>query len=101
MVADHPFVIFARAGDPDTALKQDAARQFRAFLLQDAQQRDARTYGFRPVNPAFPLTSTVPGFVSDLAAQVEVVPPPPSDAMLALQTAWTARYGDPTVSPGC
>jgi hypothetical protein len=101
MVADHPYVIFARQGDPDTALKQEAARRFRDFLLEDAQQRDARAYGFRPTSAQFPLSSAVPGFVADLAAQVEVVSPPPSDVMLSLQTAWTTRYGDPTVSPGC
>jgi ABC-type molybdate transport system substrate-binding protein len=101
MICDHPFAIFARQHDPDTALKQEAARRFRAFLLEDAQQREARSYGFRPINPALPLSSSIPGFLSDVASHVAVMPSPTRETLLALQTAWTTRYGDPTVSPGC
>jgi hypothetical protein len=101
MSCDHPYVIFARQGDPDTPLKQEAARRFRDFLLQDQQQRDARAYGFRPANTAFPLSSAVPGLLADPTTQVQVVSPPTGDVMTYLQTAWTSRYGDPTVSPGC
>jgi hypothetical protein len=101
MQADHPYAIFAHKDDPASALKQEAARRFRDFLLQDAQQREARSYGFRPVNSQFPLTSAIPGFLADVASRVAVLPPPTRAAMQALQAAWTGRYGDPTVNPGC
>jgi hypothetical protein len=101
MQCDHPYAIFTRKGDPATALKQEAARHFRDFLLQDAQQREARSYGFRPANPAFPLSSGIPGFLGDVSTRVKVLPPPTREAMLGLQQAWTGRYGDPTVNPGC
>jgi hypothetical protein len=101
MQCDHPYAIFARKNDPATALKQEAARRFRDFLLQDAQQREARSYGFRPVNLAYPLSSAVPGFLADVTGHVATLPPPTREAMQALQAAWTGRYGDPTVNPGC
>ena len=101
MQCDHPYTIFIRKNDPATALKQEAARRFRDFLLQDAQQREARSYGFRPVNPAFSLSSAVPGFLADVPGGVAVTPSPTREAMQALQVAWTGRYGDPTVNPGC
>jgi hypothetical protein len=101
MQCDHPYAIFTHKNDSATALKQEAARRFRDFLLQDAQQREARSYGFRPVNPAFPLSSSVPGFLADVTGPVVTIPPPTSEAMQTLQDAWTSRYGDPTVNPGC
>jgi len=76
---DFPYSIWV--GQETTALEKNAALAFQRYLLSDAQQQKALSYGLRPANPSVPLDATADSlFVKWRARGVESVVPR-ADAM--------------------
>lgn len=76
---DFPYSIWV--GQETTALEKNAALAFQRYLLSDAQQQAALSYGLRPANPSVPLDATADSlFVKWQARGVESVVPR-ADAM--------------------
>src|SRR5205085_2379747 len=57
IVSNHPFAIFTSASQEE----QMAAKKFRDFLLDVPQQRNALSFGFRPINSNVSLRDSIPG----------------------------------------
>lgn len=109
IVSDHPFVVLQ--GDWVNETQQQAALQFRDFLLDIPQQRQALTYGFRPVHPAVALDDS--GILSNPFARLAAIFPnhqpdplqslaqaPDGEVVDALIQNWHQRYPSPPTSDG-
>lgn len=68
--SDHPFAVLqAPWSAPE---QQEAARQFRDFLLSEPAQQLALRYGFRPANASVPLNAAIPDNPFPNAASIGV-----------------------------
>ena len=87
---DFPFAIWA--GPETTALQKNAAQAFQRFLLSEAQQRKALSFGLRPAIPNLPLAAADDSLfvrwqklgVRDVVPQTAAMRPPNRDVLLAL-----------------
>lgn len=109
LLSDHPFVILQ--GDWVTPEQKQAALQFRDFLLEKDQQRQALLHGFRPVDISIALQDTTlsnnpfdiqraifPNRQPDpLLAQAQV---PDGNTVDALITNWSLNYSAPATTDG-
>ena len=97
---DFPFAIWA--GRETTASQKNAAQAFQRFLLSEAQQRKALSYGLRPAIPNLPLAAAEDSLfvrwqklgVRDVVPRTATMRPPNRDVLLAL-----LRWYDMNVAP--
>lgn len=88
LLSDHPFVILD--AEWVTSMQKFAASQYLYFLLQPEIQELAQKHGFRPANPAVPLSSDI--FNEDNGVsyeiKVRVLKPPSGEVLEALFKVW-------------
>lgn len=109
ILSDHPFVVLQ--GDWVTDEQKRAALQFRDFLLDASQQRQALSYGFRPVNSAIALSDSsisnnpfvglatlFPNRQPD--ALQSLAQAPDGEIVDALITNWQQNYPSPPTTDG-
>jgi Ca-activated chloride channel family protein len=82
---DHPFIVMANT----SMAEQQAAEQFRTFLLSVESQQQALSYGFRPANadvpPADPISPANGVQPQGVRNVLEV---PPADVLVAAKNMW-------------
>lgn len=82
---DDPFIVMASA----TPEQRQAADAFYNFLLSDASQKLAMTYGFRPANPNVPLADPISLNYGVQPQGVQTILPfPPADVLVAAKNMW-------------
>ncbi len=82
---DNPFIIMASA----SAAEQEAAEQFYEFLLTDASQQKAMSYGFRPANPSVPLADPISkNYGVDPQGVESTLEVPDANVIVAIKDSW-------------
>jgi Ca-activated chloride channel family protein len=85
--ANHPYIILNAAWV--TADQQAAALDFQTFLLEKPQQQSAINLGFRPADPAVPLTAPLDAQHGvDVAQPKTVLEVPAAEVISALSNLW-------------
>ncbi len=85
--SNHPYAILNAPWV--TEEQQAAAEDFRAFLLSEEQQRRAIEYGFRPADPAIPLSSPLDAQHGvDPEQPQTVLEVPSADVISGIQQLW-------------
>jgi Ca-activated chloride channel family protein len=82
---DNPFIIMASA----SAAEQEAAEQFYEFLLTDASQQKAMSYGFRPANPSVTLADPISkNYGVDPQGVESTLEVPDANVIVAIKDSW-------------
>lgn len=82
---DNPFIVMASASSEE----QQAARLFYDFLLAEASQRLAMSYGFRPANVNVPLADPISERFGVQPQGVQnVLETPAADVIVAVKDSW-------------
>ena len=88
--SDHPVGVVRR--DHVTDAHREAAEIYVDYLLDEPRQRQALAYGFRPGDPAIPVTSPVdPAHGADPAEPRNVLEVPPADVVRGVIDLWRAN----------
>lgn len=83
---DNPFIVMASA----TAEEQEAAEAFYDFLLTEASQQAAMSFGFRPANVDVPLASPISEqFGVDPTGVQNILEVPDAEVIVAAKDAWS------------
>lgn len=88
LYSDHPLVMIEANWVDDW--KRLAAREFLLFLLKPEIQELAQQYGFRPVNPAVPLDTSIFNEENGVLREVKskALKPPSGEVLEALLETW-------------
>jgi Ca-activated chloride channel family protein len=82
---DNPFIIMASASETE----QQAAQQFRDFLLTEESQRQAMSFGFRPANVNVPLADPISSAYGVQPQGVQnILETPSSEVIVAVKNSW-------------
>jgi Ca-activated chloride channel family protein len=86
--SNHPFAILNAAWVSDE--QREAAELFEAYLLDRPQQERAVQYGFRPADPAIPLSTPLDAQHGvDIAQPATVLEVPSAEVIIGVQDLWS------------